>query len=480
MTRYRPPDYLPSEVLARPDFVAACKRRDLGKILAIANKYGGPGFTVSHLARRCEMTVTQVQDYIKRGRQAQSLDIFERVADGLHIPGRMLGMTRCPWEDQLADNKPDDTASDAATPVTSAGRPGADANPVWPGQERVQAGDDFESGEDTDIMLMLQEADRSDIGPGTIESLYTIFDKLCRDYVSSPALEVQQGLKRLYARIMRLRQGRMTFGQHKELIALSGWATALLACVDWDMNEREAAETARAATLRFAKEIDHSELMAWSYETQAWFALTEGRYSDVTSIAKAAQSIGGENSAIVQLVMQEARGWAKLGNREAAELAIERGHNLLQKLPAIHYPRHFVFDSTKFPFYVASCYQWLGEYDKAEQYAMQVIRECEANGTTARSPMRLAEVNIILGLVHAHRGELGSAVNSGLRALAYERKSGPSLLIRAAELNAAIAERFPGAPEAAEFDEKLRSVLDEFGYQLPQQSLNCNGTYVSA
>ena len=184
----------------------------------------------------------------------------------------------------------------------------------------------------------------------------------------------------------------MTFGQHKELIALSGWATALLACVDWDMNEREAAETARAATLRFAKEIDHPELMAWSYEIQAWFALTEGRYSDVTSIAKAAQSIGGENSAIVQLIMQEARGWAKLGNRDAFEIAIERAHNLLQELPAIHYPRHFVWDSIKFPFYVAACYQWLGEYDKAEEYATQVLRECEANGTTARSPMRLAEV----------------------------------------------------------------------------------------
>jgi hypothetical protein len=82
MTRYRPPDYLPSDVLARSDFVAACKRRDLGKILAIAGRYGGPGFTVSHLARRCEMTINQVQDYIKRGRQALSLDIFERVADG--------------------------------------------------------------------------------------------------------------------------------------------------------------------------------------------------------------------------------------------------------------------------------------------------------------------------------------------------------------------------------------------------------------
>ena len=464
MTRYRPPDHLPSEVLARPDFVAACQRRDLGKILAIASKYGGPGFTVSHLARRCEMTITQVQDYIKRGRQALSLDIFERVADGLHIPGRMLGMTRRPWEGQQSAH----VSSDSAAGTTATGNPGTSADLVSSAQESIQVASDIESGEDADIMLMLQEADRTDIGPGTIESLYTLFDKLCRDYVSSPALEVQLGLKRLYARIMRLRQGRMTFGQHKELIALSAWATALLACVDWDMNEREAAETARAATLRFAKEIDHHELMAWSYEIQAWFALTEGRYSDVTSIAKAAQSIGGENSAIVQLIMQEARGWAKLGNRDAFELAIERAHNVLQKLPAVHYPRHFVWDSTKFPFYVAACYQWLGEYDKAEEYATQVLRECEANGTTARSPMRLAEVYIILGLVYAHRGDLDAAVNSGLRALTYERKSGPSLLIRAAELNAAIAERFPDAPRAAEFDEKLRSIFDEFGYQPPR------------
>ncbi len=468
MARYRPPDYLPSEVLARPDFVAACKRRDLGKILAIANKYGGPGFTVSHLARRCEMTITQVQDYIKRGRQALSLDIFERVADGLHISGRMLGMTRRPWEGQHEDQQSADISSDSIARTTATGNSGTSPDLVSPAQDGIQAASDIESGEDADIMLMLQEADRSDIGPGTIESLYTIFDKLCRDYVSSPVLEVQQGLKRLYARIMRLRQGRMTFGQHKELIALSGWVTALLACVDWDMNEREAAETARAATLRFAKEIDHHELMAWSYEIQAWFALTEGRYSDVTSIAKAAQSIGGENSAIVQLIMQEARGWAKLGNRDAFELAIERAHNLLQKLPAVHYPRHFVWDSTKFPFYVAACYQWLGEYDKAEEYATQVLRECEANGTTARSPMRLAEVYIILGLVYAHRGDLDAAVNSGLRALTYERKSGPSLLIRAAELNAAIAERFPSAPRAAEFDEKLRGIFDEFGYQPPR------------
>lgn len=331
--------------------------------------------------------------------------------------------------------------------------------------DAIQIATGLESGEDADIMLMLAEADRTDIGPGTIESLYTIFDKLCRDYPSAAASELQQKLKRLYARLMRLRQGRMTFAQHKELIALSGWVTALLACVDWDMNERDAAEAARAATFRFAKEIDHAELIAWSYEMQAWFALTDGRYSDVTSIAKAAQTIGGANSAIVQLIMQEARGWAKLGNRNAAESAMERGHNLLQKLPAVYYPRHFIYDRSKFPFYAASCYQWLGEDAKAEESANQVLRDCEANGTTARSPMRLAEVHITLGLIHTQRDDLEGAVHSGTHALNYERKTGPQLLIRAAELGRAITEKFPNAPLAAEFDERLRSVFEEFQYQ---------------
>ena len=59
----------------------------------------------------------------------------------------------------------------------------------------------------------------------------------------------------------------------------------------------------------------------------------------------------------MQLIMQEARGWSRLGNQKAAMSAIDRGHDLLQRLPATNYPRHFIYDRTKFPFYVASCHQ---------------------------------------------------------------------------------------------------------------------------
>jgi tetratricopeptide (TPR) repeat protein len=231
------------------------------------------------------------------------------------------------------------------------------------------------------------------------------------------------------------------------------------------MNEREAAETARNATFRFAQDVGHAELIAWSHELQTWFALTEGRFSDATSIASRAQAEGGENSAVVQLIMQEARGWARLGNRASAERAIERGYALLQKLPAADYPRHFIYDRTKFPFYVASCYQWLGDDEQAEKYANQVFKECAENGTMERSPMRLADTNITLGFVHVRRRNLDGAVDYGSRALSYNRKCGPSLLIRAAELNKAIVGNFPATHGAHDFDEMYKAVSDEFKLQ---------------
>jgi hypothetical protein len=98
MARYRPSDCLPPDVLARPDFRAACADRDLGAIFAIAAQRGGRGFTRSHIARRCEMGVSRVIDYIEGRTQAEKMELFERVSDGLHIPGAMLGMSPRGWE----------------------------------------------------------------------------------------------------------------------------------------------------------------------------------------------------------------------------------------------------------------------------------------------------------------------------------------------------------------------------------------------
>ena len=92
------PDHLPSAVLDRADFAAACASRDLGQVLRLAKRWGGVGFSASHLARRCGMTVSRVQDYISGRVQAQQVGVFERVSDALHIPGSMFELGTRPWE----------------------------------------------------------------------------------------------------------------------------------------------------------------------------------------------------------------------------------------------------------------------------------------------------------------------------------------------------------------------------------------------
>lgn len=99
MAAERPPDHLPGHVLIRDDFRSACAQRDIGTVLRLAKQYGGPGFTASHLARRCELTVSRVGDYVHGRRRATSAEVISRIADGLRIPGAMLDLAPREWED---------------------------------------------------------------------------------------------------------------------------------------------------------------------------------------------------------------------------------------------------------------------------------------------------------------------------------------------------------------------------------------------
>src|SRR5258707_11011211 len=94
----------------------------------------------------------------------------------------------------------------------------------------------------------------------------------------------------------------------------------------------------------------------------AWFALTEGRYHDVIDYAQAGQQHAGLTNAMIQLALQQARGQARLGERRDVHASLDHGARLLEQLPKPDHPEnHFVFDHTKWIFYAATCYTWLGD-----------------------------------------------------------------------------------------------------------------------
>jgi len=306
-----------------------------------------------------------------------------------------------------------------------------------------------------DTLELTRLAEVSDIGAGTIEALHETADLLCRAYPSTPAAVLRDRTKRRLQHVIRLLGGRSTLSQHRELLVAAGWLAVLLGCLHYDQGEREEAEAARQAAYQWARQAGHAELMGWAYEMSAWFALVDGRYEQLIEFGEAGQAVAGAGSAGVQLTLQEAKGWSRLGDHQQAEAALSRGAEMLSRMPVPAHPEHhFVFDHTKWMFYASTCYVWLGDDDRAEEHALEVIAQHVRPDGSTNAPMRVAQSRINLGIVAARRGDLDQAVAYGHSAFAYERRSLTALTSSAADLDAILQQHYQGEHLARDFHER--------------------------
>jgi len=294
-------------------------------------------------------------------------------------------------------------------------------------------------------------AGASDTSQGVVETVQLQVDRYCRDYPTvSPALlepRVRQRLRELH----ELLDGRLTLRQRRDLLTAGGFLTLLLSCLQFDMGHGEAAEESRDAAYQLGRAAEHQEIVAWSYEISAWFALVDKRYDDTVQHARAGLAVAPNSSAGVQLAVQEAKGWSRMGIADQAERALQRGAASLARLPTPSNPEHhFVFDAAKLSFYAATCWAWLGRPDRAHEHAEAVVAQCLAVPGRERWPVRLAETRVDLGLMAVQEGELDAACHFGELALSSHRKAG-STLGRVHELHEAVMAGFPDAPQALDF-----------------------------
>jgi transcriptional regulator with XRE-family HTH domain len=93
-------EVLPAGVLRSPAMRDAGDRRDIGEIFRLARR--DAGLSISRMARLCDMTPSRVGAYVRGTSRVRDQRVIERVADGLRIPGEMLGLRSRPWEDAPA------------------------------------------------------------------------------------------------------------------------------------------------------------------------------------------------------------------------------------------------------------------------------------------------------------------------------------------------------------------------------------------
>ncbi|MGW3611453.1 hypothetical protein ACWD6N_16425 [Micromonospora sp. NPDC005163] len=192
---------------------------------------------------------------------------------------------------------------------------------------------------------------------------------------------------------------------------------------------------------------------------RAWYALTQGDYRGVIAAAEAVEATAANDGAAMQLAAQQAKAWARLGDRRQVETSLDRGHRLLESLPYPEDTDHrFVVDPAKFDFYAMDCYRIAGEDRLAEMYAREVLKSSTDPNGQERKPMRIAEARVTLGVTAARTGDVESAIAHGRQALQGDRKSLPSLLMCSRELTSLLAQRYPDQPEVSSYLEEVRTL----------------------
>ncbi|WP_211275299.1 XRE family transcriptional regulator [Actinoplanes rectilineatus] len=96
---------IPGHVLKRGDMRDALARHDFGQVFALARQWGGISY--SRIAAACQIKPERVGSLARGIGTIASYEKIAAIADGLAIPGHMLGLTPRLWETRTAGGTPD-------------------------------------------------------------------------------------------------------------------------------------------------------------------------------------------------------------------------------------------------------------------------------------------------------------------------------------------------------------------------------------
>ncbi|RLV08143.1 hypothetical protein CTZ27_04735 [Streptomyces griseocarneus] len=383
---------LPDQLLSSPAMIAACRERDFGQIFKLVRRAGVYNYVI---AQRCKLTPSRVGEVISGDRGIISMDIIERIADGLHIPGHMLGLARRSWETPPAA-MPDRQTGEILPPPSSAVRALPSA--------------------DLDSILALAAGPK--LSPSTVRALHSsIEDYWRRDNEHGgkalrPAVVGQ--LRYVVELIKEAPEGeyrRNLYGVAAELARMTGWTY-------FDARQYSQARTYFTEALHLAKEIDDRPFMANVLSCMSLQATYEERPADAVALSTAAQDCarwhGATPRVMAMLSMREAFAHAFMSDQPATHAALAEAHSQFGRISDGDADPSWVtyFDETKLIVDTGIARGRLGEADAAEPLVTDALRRGHSDNHRGR-----AFHSFWLASIQLQRGNLDQACHTAAQAL---------------------------------------------------------------
>ncbi|MFI0982477.1 helix-turn-helix domain-containing protein [Streptomyces sp. NPDC021093] len=360
---------LPPELLASAEWQDACRRRDFARVFRLVKVKAG--IYPSRIAALCGMTPSRVGEIMAGRRSLAHIDVIERVADGLRIPGAMLGLAHRPWE------IPATTHTEVRVPKP--------AHPVRP--EKPQPAEPAEAEQLDDLLALVDgRATRSTL----VALRSTVEDYWRRDNEHGGATlrPAVVGHLRYVSRLLDSAEGGLRDDLQTvaaELARLSGWAY-------FDARQYSTARTYFTQALKLAHAHGDRLFMANVLSCMSLLATYDGNPNDAVTLACRAQDAAraaSEHPLVMSMLnLREAFAHATLRDAHACHQAVDRSrdqyeHARGQEAEAPSWVRYF--DETKLLVDTGIAYARLGEAARAEPFIAEGLRRENADQQRGRA-----------------------------------------------------------------------------------------------
>ncbi len=360
------PEPLPAHLLSDPTFTAACANRQIGAVFQAVARQSGIG--PAQIARRTGLSTSRVSEIMSGPREVSSMDVIERIADGLHIPGRMLGLADRPWEvvSAPAGYQP------AAVPET------------W------------------EVLDMLSRSTASDV---TLTHLEVAVADTAFRYPSTPPAESVPTLQRQLVGVHEMLARPQSLAARRRGVRILAVVSGLLGLAHHDLGDRSRSEAHFHLGAVAAGEGEADDLTAWLLTMQSIVEYTAGRRDTATALlqqaAAHAETAAPRRRAWVTANL--ARALAAGGDRTAALAALEQATHHLDLAGANPIGGLDFFTSPRLDGLAGEAYAHLGEHDAASSLLETAISRRAAADVKGRAVLGLdlAEVRLAQGYLDA-------------------------------------------------------------------------------
>jgi transcriptional regulator with XRE-family HTH domain len=337
------------------------------------------GLSYNAIAAATGMKAERVSLVARGEAKITGIDTIERIADGLHIPGGMLGLAARCWENITSvDPQPgrENESMQRRQLLRGALAAGLTATSLKP------------------IADVLAEADHALTadGPADLAHLEAVTEQHSYGYGGRVPSDVLADLIADFADVTPLLQRPQPAATRTALSRTMGQLGGMAAVVLHDLGNRREAYAWFATAARAAEEAGDRSLQAWILARKAMVPLNFGSHQTAADLAEQARRIAGTaNTAVAALAAAvAARAYALAGRSDQADSAIRAANHLADALPdAERADTWFGHCEQKHHVHLSHALTALGETKRARESQTHALALSAPTSTLTRTLLRL-------------------------------------------------------------------------------------------